>query len=373
MRISSAARAIPSWERVQPSYVEISRFIRPCTNRSAAGQHQRKGPGCRLIRRPDYYSRRSLHQTTSIGQNSLQCVQRSEFLEKYKNTCRFISTFFYCVISKDIGQCSNSTPVQFPAATHEIKALSEPNFHNGESVILHGYLGTRADLSRNLCFVPLLDKELRYSVQIVSAAKSSTGEIRPAHGILKVLEPNTPVVVRGLLKPRVPPTSKGPGDVQKIKTVEIELRAVQSLNDFPKDIIVTPDTEFPLEQRHLQIRSDEELRGALAFRASAANTCRDELINKYGFLEVETPLLFKSTPEGAREFIVPTRRKGLAYALPQSPQQFKQILMASGIPKYFQLAKCFRDEGMRADRQPEFTQVRYSRMNTPISERIELI
>ncbi|SLM35536.1 aspartyl-trna synthetase [Lasallia pustulata] len=247
--------------------------------------------------------------------------------------------------------------IQFPAATHEIKALSEPNFHNGESVILHGYLGTRADLSRNLCFVPLLDKELRYSVQIVSAAKSSTGEIRPAHGILKVLEPNTPVVVRGLLKPRVPPTSKGPGDVQKIKTVEIELRAVQSLNDFPKDIIVTPDTEFPLEQRHLQIRSDEELRGALAFRASAANTCRDELINKYGFLEVETPLLFKSTPEGAREFIVPTRRKGLAYALPQSPQQFKQILMASGIPKYFQLAKCFRDEGMRADRQPEFTQL----------------
>ena len=358
MRISSAARAIRSWERAQSSYVEISRFIRPCTNLSAAGQHQRKGPGCRLIRRLDCHSRRSLHQSTYVGQNALQCVQRSEFLEKYKNSCRFISPFFHCVISRDIGQCSNSTSVRFPAATHEIKALSELNFHNGESVILHGYLGARADLSRNLCFVPLLDKELSYSVQIVSAAKSSTGEIRPAHDILKVLEPNTPVVVRGLLKPRVPPASKGLGDVQKIKTVEIELWDVQSLNDFPKDLIVTPNTVFPMEQRHLQIRSDKQLRDALAFRASAANTCRDELVDKYSFLEVETPLLFKSTPEGAREFIVPTRRKGLAYALPQSPQQFKQILMASGIPKYFQFAKCFRDEDMRADRQPEFTQVR---------------
>lgn len=188
--------------------------------------------------------------------------------------------------------------------------------------------------------------------------KPSRGETHCAHGVLKALEPNTPVVVRGLLKSRVPAASKDIGDVKKIKNVEVELLDVQCLNEFPKDIIVTPDTVFPIEQRHLQIRSDKHLRDALAFRASTANICRDELSNKYGFLEVETPLLFKSTPEGAREFIVPTRRKGLAYALPQSPQQFKQILMASGIPKYFQVAKCFRDEDMRADRQPEFTQVR---------------
>ncbi|MCJ1300340.1 hypothetical protein MMC08_003137 [Hypocenomyce scalaris] len=247
--------------------------------------------------------------------------------------------------------------VEFPAATHEIRDLLEPSPQKGEKVVLHGYLGARADLSKNLFFVPLLDKELQHSVQIVSTAKSSNGEVRPAHEILKALEPNTPVALHGLLKLRVPAASKDLGDVKKIKTVEVELRDVQSLNEFPKDIIATPDTVFPPEQRHLQIRSDKHLRDALAFRASAASICRDELSNSHGFLEVETPLLFKSTPEGAREFIVPTRRKGLAYALPQSPQQFKQTLMASGIPKYFQIARCFRDEDMRADRQPEFTQL----------------
>lgn len=176
-----------------------------------------------------------------------------------------------------------------------------------------------------------------------------------AHTSLKTLEAQSPVAIRGLLKSRKPPEDDG-SDIRRIADFEIELSQVYPLNDFPKDIIFKPDTRFPPEQRHLQIRNEKSLRDALKFRAAAAKVCRDEL-GKDGFTEVETPLLFKSTPEGAREFLVPTRREGLAYALPQSPQQYKQILMASGIPKYYQIAKCFRDEDLRADRQPEFTQV----------------
>lgn len=206
--------------------------------------------------------------------------------------------------------------------------------------------------------MPLLSKELDHSVQIVSSAKSDNEQTRLAHGRLKALEPHSPVAVKGILKPREQAASTDLGDVKKIKHSEIQLLEVHCLNEFPKDIIATPGTVFPPEQRHLQIRTDKSVRDALVFRSKAASICRDQLSNAEGFLEVETPLLFKSTPEGAREFLVPTRQKGLAYALPQSPQQYKQILMGSGISRYYQIAKCFRDEDMRADRQPEFTQVR---------------
>ena len=130
---------------------------------------------------------------------------------------------------------------------------------------------------------------------------------------------------------------------------------VQILNEFPRDINMSQT--FPPEFRYLQLRADVELRQAIAFRSEIAGACRDWLQTSMRFVEIETPLLFKSTSEGAREFLVPTRRKGYAYALPQSPQQFKQMLIASGFSRYFQLARCFRDEDLRADRQPEFTQV----------------
>jgi aspartyl-tRNA synthetase len=221
---------------------------------------------------------------------------------------------------------------------------------------LHGYLGPRVDTSKNLSFVPLMSKDLKYSIQVISTGKAEDGSPKASHLQLKSLNQHTPVVITGMVKAREAPRSEIATDVNKIIDVELELGKIYPLNSFPKDLLMTEDTNFVSGERHLQLRTTRALRDALAFRDTVARSCRFKL-NKLGFVEIETPLLFKSTPEGAREFLVPTRDKGKAYALPQSPQQYKQILMASGIPKYFQIARCFRDEDLRADRQPEFTQV----------------
>ncbi|RMZ80604.1 hypothetical protein DV738_g2549, partial [Chaetothyriales sp. CBS 135597] len=146
------------------------------------------------------------------------------------------------------------------------------------------------------------------------------------------------------------------GNTDCFNNIELHVESVYPLNEFPPHLVAKQDTVFPPEQRNLQFRTDRSLRDRIRLRSRVMALARRALF-RLGFDEIETPLLFKSTPEGAREFIVPTRNKGMAYALPQSPQQYKQLLMASGFANYFQFAKCFRDEDNRTDRQPEFTQL----------------
>ena len=228
----------------------------------------------------------------------------------------------------------------------------------GKTVNLFGYLGVRRDVSKSLSFALLHSEDLKTCVQVVSLGNDPEGNERESHVYFKSQREWTPVRINGTIKARL--NQKQNDDVSGLKhntTVEVELKSVEPLNGMPTDLVIKEDTVFPPESRHLQIRMDRELRENLKFRSTVGKHAR-AILSKLGFVEVETPLLFKSTPEGAREFLVPTRAKGLAYALPQSPQQYKQILMASGISKYFQFARCFRDEDLRADRQPEFTQVR---------------
>ncbi|OWB75496.1 ligase activity protein [[Candida] boidinii] len=136
-------------------------------------------------------------------------------------------------------------------------------------------------------------------------------------------------------------------EIHVLNNSDVKVSQLESLKSIP--------SAYPPEYRYLQLRLPK-YQNALKLRSKTASIIRNVFYSK-NFTEIETPLLFKSTPEGAKEFLVPTRRKSFFYALPQSPQQYKQLLMASGVKNYFQIAKCFRDEDLRADRQPEFTQI----------------
>ncbi|PSR87405.1 aspartyl-tRNA synthetase [Coniella lustricola] len=232
------------------------------------------------------------------------------------------------------------------------------DFEEGQTITVHGFISKRRDMSKNMAFVDLL-VDGGPSFQFKSSWDEAGSPEHEVHQLLKTLPAWSPVALTGSIETSSTASAGavfGPSFPQDRDDYKVTLQSAQLLNPFPRDIIVSDGALFPPKLRHLQLRFDKLLQERLKFRDQLTAKAQDYL-REVGFLHVETPVLFKSTPEGAREFLVPTRRSEYAYALPQSPQQYKQILMASGVRNYFQFARCFRDEDLRADRQPEFTQL----------------
>ncbi len=168
------------------------------------------------------------------------------------------------------------------------------------------------------------------------------------------INPHSAVEIIGTVKAKKASRKAPETPLRPWEEIEILVEEVKYLAEFPDDILVGEVAKYTPEQRHLELRFNTDLAARMRFRSRLTKHVHELL---KGWTEVTTPILFKSTPEGAREFLVPTRNPGMAYALPQSPQQYKQILMASGVDRYYQIAHCFRDEDLRADRQPEFMQL----------------
>jgi len=234
--------------------------------------------------------------------------------------------------------------------THNCNALRPADA--GKTVTLAGWVDTKRDLG-GVTFVDLRDREGVTQV-VFNPGASGVQEVAQR------LKTESVIQVTGVVRARTPETVNpkiGTGAVEVAAAGLVVLNVCADL-PFPMDDDKADkvNEDLRLEHRFLDLRRPRNL-GLLRLRAQAARAIRAELDGQ-GFLEVETPTLFKSTPEGAREFLVPSRvNPGEFYALTQSPQQYKQMLMVAGVERYYQLARCYRDEDLRADRQPEFTQV----------------
>ncbi len=232
--------------------------------------------------------------------------------------------------------------------SHYCTELSEANI--GEEVLLCGWANSYRDHG-GIIFIDLRDKT--GLIQLVNDPADSA----QAHKVANDVRDEYVLIAKGIVRHR------GEGLVNpRLKTGAIEVVVHELIienRSAPVPFVIGDHNvgeETKLKYRYLDLRSNDSY-NTFKIRSKASIATRN-VLDRLGFLEVETPILTKSTPEGARDYLVPSRvHEGEFYALPQSPQLFKQLLMVGGFDRYFQIAKCFRDEDLRADRQPEFTQI----------------
>ncbi len=234
--------------------------------------------------------------------------------------------------------------------THNLGELRSKNI--GEVVTLSGWVDTKRNVSTSLTFIDLRDREgktqIVFNNELLSEKVLEEVQKLKSESVIKVI---------GEVKER---SNKNPNILTgEIEVFAKEIEILNACDTLPFQISGIDDNlseNMRLTYRYLDIRRNKMLNN-LKMRHKMIMSIRNYMDNT-GFLDVDTPVLTKSTPEGARDFLVPSRTNpGTFYALPQSPQLFKQLLMIGGVEKYFQIAKCFRDEDLRADRQPEFTQL----------------
>jgi aspartyl-tRNA synthetase len=232
--------------------------------------------------------------------------------------------------------------------THDCNSLRRSEI--GRQVALAGWVNVTRDHG-GVIFIDLRDRE--GLTQIVFRPEESAALAKQAH----TLRSEDVIQVSGHVAARLPGTENPNLATGDIEIIPSELKILNRADDLPFPIDAEPHNEdLRMTHRYYDLRRARLARN-LRLRHIAAKATRDYL-DSQGYVEVETPILSKSTPEGARDFLVPSRiAPGKFYALPQAPQQYKQLLMVAGVEKYFQIAKCFRDEDLRADRQPEFTQI----------------